>query len=120
MCALNKQHMNCCSYCHLHLHLHLRIGIPLGTDKERGMVEWRRHLGRTEVSSDGDKNNNDINKCYDMPYGMARIREMTFLQYVPFCPTFNHWKKKKHDTPKNVTYIKRTGDRNIDRESVVC
>lgn len=53
-----------------------------GTEEERGLKLWRESLqcsagvNQTEVSS------------YDLPFGMAMIRNCSWARHVPFSPTF--------------------------------
>ena len=89
----------------------------LGTDKERGMVEWRKYLGTTEKQTDSSETLN----CYDMPYGMEKIKKVKAFAYIPFCPTFTGWSLRNRKTsddspdpgPATLNKAPKVGDERI-------
>ncbi|XP_014053616.2 solute carrier family 23 member 1 [Salmo salar] len=51
-----------------------------GTRRERGLLDWKADESRGESSA---------NMCtYDFPIGMSCVRKVSFLRYLPICPSF--------------------------------
>jgi len=73
--------------------------LPLGTEEERGISQWRKHIRgeyhRQEEHDDNEASNEAVDKarsssfeCYDLPCCMSFIRRCTLFKFVPLCPTF--------------------------------
>ncbi|KAG7177561.1 solute carrier family 23 member 2-like [Homarus americanus] len=60
-----------------------------GTAEERGLLEWNRHLYQSSTT-------HKVSVCYDMPWGMAAIRRVKWLRYLPFSPTFSGFRRNKY------------------------
>lgn len=58
-----------------------------GTPEERGILKWNARIPSSE-KDDGCKSQNQKSDCYDLPIGMDSIRKVSWLRYIPFCPTF--------------------------------
>ncbi|XP_050710919.1 solute carrier family 23 member 1-like isoform X2 [Eriocheir sinensis] len=73
-----------------------------GTDEERGILKWKR------LSSDVDKIHTDSPKAapspsesvssvspYDFPFGMKLVNRTKWLRYVPFCPPYEGFLRRR-------------------------
>uniref|UniRef100_A0A8C4S7L3 Solute carrier family 23 member 1 n=1 Tax=Erpetoichthys calabaricus TaxID=27687 RepID=A0A8C4S7L3_ERPCA len=66
-----------------------------GSKKERGLVEWK----------EGAHSNSDM--CvdllsYDFPCGMAFVKKLKFLRFVPICPTFKGFTTSNGDDTAEI------------------
>jgi len=70
-----------------------------GTEKERGMIQWRAHLTVKKSSSEETNKtsahpNTETNfqastiACYDLPFITNWLRKSKFCRYIPIFPTF--------------------------------
>jgi nucleobase transporter 1/2 len=62
-----------------------------GTEKERGMAQWREHLRGQKSPSDPEAAaaaGRPSTECYDLPCGMSFLRRWTVFRFIPLCPTF--------------------------------
>ncbi|XP_041467732.1 solute carrier family 23 member 1-like [Lytechinus variegatus] len=68
-----------------------------GTIEERGMDKYWKLYDNDKYAGEYDEETERkiqkevariVNKCYDMPFGMARLRSWSWTYYVPFSPTF--------------------------------
>nr|XP_054764940.1 solute carrier family 23 member 1-like [Lytechinus pictus] len=68
-----------------------------GTIEERGMTKYLKLYDDDKYAGEYDEETEEkiekevtriVNKCYDMPFGMARLRSWSWSYYVPFSPTF--------------------------------
>lgn len=53
-----------------------------GTDKERGIQNWRERVGVMDSEKDSDLS------CYDIPFCGGFLKRFRFLQYLPFLPSY--------------------------------
>uniref|UniRef100_A0A8C7JN31 Solute carrier family 23 member 1 n=1 Tax=Oncorhynchus kisutch TaxID=8019 RepID=A0A8C7JN31_ONCKI len=51
-----------------------------GTKRERGLLDWK-----ADESMEGSSANM---RTYDFPIGMSCVRKVSFLRYLPICPSF--------------------------------
>ncbi|XP_045105655.1 solute carrier family 23 member 1-like [Portunus trituberculatus] len=59
-----------------------------GTEEERGLVKWKAMLENTQF---GNEESVVDTSCYDLPFGMERIRKWGWTKFVPVLPTFAGW-----------------------------
>ncbi|XP_042880484.1 solute carrier family 23 member 1-like [Penaeus japonicus] len=68
-----------------------------GTDKERGLIQWRANLKDPErLEAQGEI---EGLSCYDFPVGMDFIKRNGWMRHVPFCPTFRGFTFPKSSPP---------------------
>ncbi|XP_063855234.1 solute carrier family 23 member 2-like isoform X4 [Scylla paramamosain] len=60
-----------------------------GTEEERGLVKWKAMLEKKQT---GNEESVVDTSCYDLPFGMERIRKWGWTRFVPVLPTFAGWK----------------------------
>ena len=73
------------------------IGYLAGTLEERGMSR----IADQTKSLDSKTNEDDSSSAtsgYDFPFGMAVIRRLTFLRYLPISPTHGQPRHRCRDT----------------------
>ncbi|KAK4305485.1 hypothetical protein Pmani_022615 [Petrolisthes manimaculis] len=58
-----------------------------GTPEERGLIEWSAHLTT-------NKQQQQQNSTYDLPFGMQAIRKASWTRYIPFLPTYTGFTTK--------------------------
>ncbi|XP_069978211.1 solute carrier family 23 member 1-like isoform X2 [Penaeus vannamei] len=68
-----------------------------GTDKERGLIQWRAHLDDRERGK--DRGEVKGLSCYDFPVGMDFIKRNDWMRYIPFCPTFRGFSFPRSSPP---------------------
>ncbi|XP_068250490.1 LOW QUALITY PROTEIN: solute carrier family 23 member 2-like [Palaemon carinicauda] len=56
-----------------------------GTAEERGLVAWEEYLKGGEEAL---LENNSVEDCYNLPWGMDLIRRHKWFKWVPFSPTY--------------------------------
>lgn len=54
-----------------------------GTEEERGILKWR-----AEIPSEVDTEKTDTN-IYDLPYIQKHLDKLRWVDFLPFCPSFN-------------------------------
>ena len=72
------------------------VCLVAGTAKERGLLEWRRQVAGDQTTSSGDADIYDVTQptrqrslaTYDFPFGMARLRSVSWARFLPISPTF--------------------------------
>ncbi|CAL4207601.1 unnamed protein product, partial [Meganyctiphanes norvegica] len=65
-----------------------------GTPEERGLTKWNSHLEASDSEEDG-KAKEELNKCYDLPIFMDKIKSWKWSRYVPICPNFEGYIRKR-------------------------
>ncbi|XP_066981292.1 solute carrier family 23 member 1-like isoform X1 [Macrobrachium rosenbergii] len=63
-----------------------------GTEEERGLVAWEEYLKGGEEAL---LENNSVEECYDLPWGMGVIRRHKWFKWIPFSPTYEGVSFKK-------------------------
>lgn len=84
-----------------------------GTDEERGITKWEE-----DYKIDENATLDEINKCYDLPFGMSFLRKFKFTQYIAISPTYKPWnckpcsKSDKKNTSANANLKSPNGAEN--------
>ncbi|KAK7891056.1 hypothetical protein WMY93_023019 [Mugilogobius chulae] len=58
--------------------------LDTGTDKERGIKKWRDSVGLEDSEDHSDLS------CYDIPFTETVLKRFSFLQLLPFLPSYKH------------------------------
>ena len=73
-----------------------------GTDKERGILAWKKQL----ETLNGEEAEQTNSKTYDIPLVTKYIRKVACFRLIPVCPTFAGCRKVKetdNDVELHVT-----------------
>ncbi len=52
--------------------------------------------------STAKQKNMTISHCYDFPVGMGLIKKISCLRYIPVCPTYAGFDKRKYEEDESV------------------
>ncbi|XP_073933005.1 solute carrier family 23 member 1 isoform X4 [Castor canadensis] len=73
-----------------------------GSPEERGLIQW-------QAGAHANSETSAILKSYDFPIGMAIVKRIAFLKYIPICPVFKGFSTRSRkqpsvpqDTPENT------------------
>ncbi|KAK8374971.1 hypothetical protein O3P69_011316 [Scylla paramamosain] len=83
-----------------------------GTDEERGILQWNGKISEekqykdSKISSPSFETSSILPSSsysppYDFPYGMDLIRSTKWLRYVPFCPVYEGFRRKKSQSQES-------------------
>uniref|UniRef100_A0A674CEV6 Solute carrier family 23 member 1 n=1 Tax=Salmo trutta TaxID=8032 RepID=A0A674CEV6_SALTR len=68
-----------------------------GTRRERGLLDWKADESRGESSANM--------RTYDFPIGMSCVRKVSFLRYLPICPSFQGFMTESLRMDTTITLV---------------